>query len=98
MTSLKRRQRDKIGRDIEDLAQLVEDTLAPELGARRPLVPERFALAAWLEDYVARSPAKCLIADLGCRMRAASRMRVTRHTDTAGAASARAASMSSRKR
>jgi len=65
--NLKRRQRDKIVRDIEDLAQLVEDTLAPGQGARRPLVPERFALAAWLEDYVARSPAKCLIADPGVR-------------------------------
>src|SRR6056297_2826624 len=42
-------------------------TLAPGQGARRPLVPERFALAAWLEDYVARSPAKCLIADPGVR-------------------------------
>ena len=46
--------RDKIVRDIEDMAQLVEDTLLLGKGAAKPPVLERVELAGWLEDFVDR--------------------------------------------
>lgn len=47
-------QREKAIRDIEDMTQLVEDTLLLGQAARRRPVPERVDLANWLQDFVAR--------------------------------------------
>ena len=46
--------RDKIVRDIESMAQLVDDTLLLGKGAARPPVLERLELAGWLKDFVAQ--------------------------------------------
>lgn len=47
-------QRDKAIRDIEEMTQLVEDTLLLGHAATRRPVSERVDLTSWLQDFVAR--------------------------------------------
>lgn len=46
-------QRAKSIRDIEDMTQLIEDTLSLGESVTKPLLSERFDLAVWLEAFVA---------------------------------------------